>query len=86
MEALFAKLCEYLQMEDEIPYAEFAAYFKQVIAEWQANYQQYDKETMLKCQSIATVVAANAVRRIKKTPTPKSLRKWRKKCLFGRRL
>ena len=43
MEALFAKLREYLQMEEDIPFAEFAAYFKDVMAEWQVNYQQYDK-------------------------------------------
>ena len=63
MEALFAKLREYLQMEEDIPFAEFAAYFKDVMAEWQVNYQQYDKETLIKCQSIATVVAANAIDR-----------------------
>lgn len=85
MEALFAKLCEYLQMEDEIPYAEFAAYFKKVIAEWQVNYQQYDKETLLKCQSIATVVAANAIDRgkeNKKDPNAKKFKKMAEKMSF----
>ena len=87
MEALFAKLREYLQMEEDIPFAEFAAYFKDVMAEWQVNYQQYDKETLIKCQSIATVVAANAIDRGgSKDANSRSLRKWLRKCRFGLRL
>lgn len=78
MEALFAKLCEYLQMKDEISYAEFAAYFKKVLAEWQQNYQQYDKETLLKCQSIATVVAANAIDRGKESKKDVNGKKFKK--------
>lgn len=78
MEALFAKLLEYLQMEEEIPYAEFAAYFKDVVAEWQKNYQQYDKETLLKCQSIASVVAANAIDRGKENKKDVSGKKFKK--------
>ena len=63
MEALFAKLREYLQMEDEIPFEEFAAYYKAVLTEWQANYQSYGREVLLQAAAIATVTAANAIDR-----------------------
>lgn len=63
MEALFAKLKEYLQMEEDIPFEEFSAYYKQVLGEWQANYQDYGRETLLQAAAVATVAAANAIDR-----------------------
>lgn len=63
MEELFAKLREYLKMEDEIPFAEFSAYYRDVLDEFMANYKEYDKEALLKAEAITTVVAANAIDR-----------------------
>ena len=63
MEALFAKLREYLQMDDEIPFVEFSAYYRDVLAEFMANYKAYDKENLIKATAITTVVAANAIDR-----------------------
>ena len=50
MEALFAKLREYLQMDDEIPFVEFSAYYRDVLAEFMANYKAYDKENLIKAK------------------------------------
>ncbi len=83
MEALFAKLREYLQMEEEIPFEEFSAYYKKVLAEWQANYQGYDKDILLQAAAIATVTAANAIDRGKyKDANSKKFKKMGDKLTF----
>lgn len=83
MEELFARLREYLQMENEIDFAEFDAYYKAVLAEFMANYQGYDKETMIKATAITTVVAANAIDRGKqKDANAKKFKKMAEKLTF----
>jgi alpha-D-ribose 1-methylphosphonate 5-triphosphate diphosphatase PhnM len=83
MEELFAKLREYLQMEDEIPFGEFSDYYKKVLAEFQANYKGYDKDTLLQCAVITTVVAANAIDRAKeKDGNAKKFKKMAEKLTF----
>lgn len=65
MEELFAKLREYLQMEEEIPFDEFDTYYRAVLAEFMANFKRYDKDTLIKATAVTTVVAANAIDRQK---------------------
>lgn len=83
MEELFAKLREYLQMDEDISFAEFDSYYKAVLAEFMANYQSYDKETLLKATAITTVAAANAIDRGKaKDANSKKFKKMAEKLTF----
>lgn len=83
MESLFARLREYLKMEDEIPFAEFSAYYRDVLAEFMANYKTYDRGTLVKATAITTVVAANAIDRGKaKDANAKKYKKMAEKLSF----
>lgn len=83
MEELYAKLREYLQMDEDIPFAEFDSYYKAVMAEFMANYKGYDKETLIKAAAITTVAAANAIDRGKtKDANSKKFRKMAEKLSF----
>ncbi len=83
MEELFAKLREYLQMEEEIPFAEFDTYYRAVVAEFMTNFKIYDQDTMIKATAVTTVVAANAIDRQKhKGPDAKKYKKIAEKMSF----
>ncbi len=83
METLFAKLCEYLQMKEDISFTEFSAYYRQVLAEFMANFKSYDRDTMIKAAAISTVVAANAIDRGKqKDVNAKKFKKYAEKLSF----
>lgn len=83
MDELFAKLREYLQMEDEIPFIEFDNYYRAVLAEFMTNFKNYDQETLIKATAVTTVVAANAIDRQKyKDGNAKKFKKMAEKLSF----
>lgn len=83
MNELFAKLREYLQMEEEIPFLEFDAYYRAVLAEFMANFKGYDCDMLVKATAVTTVVAANAIDRQKyKDGNAKKFKKMAEKLSF----
>ncbi|MDD2568877.1 MAG: hypothetical protein PHN47_00060 [Clostridia bacterium] len=63
MEALFAKMQEYLQMDSEIPFPEFCDYYKQVTDLLTAEFADIDKEGLLKMAGVCHIVSINAAAR-----------------------
>lgn len=83
MEDLMAKLKTYLHMETELPVDEFSAYYKEVIAYLNANFEEMDQEKLLQARYICSIVQANAEDRAKKSKaTAKPFRKMGSKCAF----
>ena len=83
MEELMAKLKTYLHMETELAVEEFSAYYKDVIAYLNANFEQMEQETLLQALYICSIVQANAEERAKKSKaTAKVFRKIGSKCGF----
>ena len=63
MEALFAKMQEYLQMDSEIPFEEFCSYYKQVIDLLGAQFAEMDKDALLKMAGVSHIIGINATAR-----------------------
>lgn len=83
MEQQFQKLKEYLNMDTEIPFDEFEAYYKDVVGYLQKNYQPMDHASLIKARYITSIVAANAYDRARrKGPHAKKYRKMAEKCEF----
>ncbi|MCL2817260.1 MAG: hypothetical protein FWD39_02600 [Clostridiales bacterium] len=65
--AELAEICsamrEYLKMSEPLPFAEFEAYHKRVMAFLQTNYQDLDTDQLLMCNRICRVVRQNALNR-----------------------
>lgn len=66
MEKLFEKLKGYLNMDSEISYEEFSAYYEEVLDYFTNNYQNFDTDTLSKGRYIASIINANAVSRAKR--------------------
>ncbi|MGI6066232.1 MAG: hypothetical protein ACOYI2_07045 [Bacillota bacterium] len=66
MESYFAKLQEYLKMDTEISYEEFAGYYEDYLHFLNNNYQQLDKENLIKGRYICTILQANSWERSKR--------------------
>ncbi|MDA8443103.1 MAG: hypothetical protein M0Z55_12160 [Peptococcaceae bacterium] len=80
MEEYLAKLKEYLNMETELPFAEFAAFFEEFTAFLGANYEQFDQTTSLNARFVASILEANSQERAKrKTPETKRFKKMAQK-------
>ena len=60
MDAFFEKLRGYVKMTEDLPFAEFSAYYQDVMAYLQANYQDMDEHALLQAHIICEIVAANA--------------------------
>jgi hypothetical protein len=83
LEQHFEKLKEYLNMDTEIPFEEFEAYYKDVIGYLQKNYEPMDHASLIKARYITSIVAANASDRAsRKLPQFKKYRKMAEKCEF----
>ncbi len=78
MQKQFEKLREYLDMPEDLPFAEFTKYNTEVLNELQANYHTYDLDTLMKTISVITVVAANAIDRGKTAVNHTEKKKYKK--------
>ncbi|AQS58176.1 hypothetical protein [Desulforamulus ferrireducens] len=65
MEKLFEKLKEYLNMDTEISYEEFEAYYQDVISLLNAQYQELNKEETIHGRFILSIIMSNAEERAK---------------------
>lgn len=60
MENFFEKMKEYLNMDTEIPYEEFEAYYKDVLDFLNNDYLNLDKEETIKGRFILTILMSNS--------------------------
>ncbi|MCR6544328.1 hypothetical protein [Dehalobacterium formicoaceticum] len=83
MEQYFEKMQEYLKMETEISYEEFAAYYADFMEYLNKNYGDMDQETLLKGRFICLILEANSQERSRrKSPEAKKFRKMMEKSNF----
>lgn len=83
MDTLFDKLKEYLAMDTEIPFDEFNGYYKELIAELNANFNGYNQDDCLKAICICLIVRSNAdARATRSKANAKSFKKIGAKCAF----
>ena len=83
MEELFAKMGEYIKMEDELPLPEFQEYYQSVIDYLMKNYQDMDTDQLIKAKGITMIVANNAkARAARKDANRKKFSKMGEKCAF----
>jgi hypothetical protein len=76
IQSLYDKMLEYLKMENEIEYNEFSAYYKDVLAELDENWKQYDKEQGIHALFIMDNLKTNSDSRVKrKFPEAKKYKK-----------
>lgn len=60
MEALFAKMQEYLKMTTEISFAEFSEYYQKVLDFLMSDFDNLDKDALLKMSGVCQITALNA--------------------------
>ncbi len=83
MEEKLAKLKEYLQMDTEISFEEFKAYYTGLIEQLNKEYAEMDQAACLKARFICSIVNANAETRSHKNKTNgKAFKKMAAKCNF----
>lgn len=83
METLLGKIREYLQMETEIPFAEFKEYYDNVMDYLQKNYNTMQNEELISAQFILDIVSNNAkARAARKGQDSKKYKKMSEKCAF----
>ncbi len=83
MEQYFAKMQEYLKMDSEISYEEFAAYYTDFMEYLNKNYGDLDRESLLKGRFICLILEANSQERSRrKTPEAKKFKKIMEKSGF----
>lgn len=66
MEKFFDKMKEYLNMDSEIPYEEFEAYYKDVVDFLNQDYQELNQDDTLKGRFILTILMSNSEDRAKR--------------------
>ena len=83
MDALFAKMKDYVKMDTEITAEEFQAYYKQVIDRLQEGFDAMAEDTLLQGKIITTIMSSNAgVRGKRKNNDAKKFRKMQEKSKF----
>jgi hypothetical protein len=83
LEALFAKMGEYTKMEDEIPFAEFQAFYTALTNFLQQQYQEQGEEQLVQLTGMTMIVAANAkMRAMRKDENRKKFAKMAEKASF----
>lgn len=60
MAELYAKMQEYVKMEDELPFSDFSNYYQDLMACLQADYQDLATEELVQAQGICGIVSGNA--------------------------
>lgn len=70
-------------MESELPFEEFSAYYKDLIAHLNASFDKMNQEDCLKARYVCSIVQANADARAKASKlTAKAFKKISGKCAF----
>lgn len=83
MESLLAKMREYLQMDTEIDFAEFTAYYQQLMDMMTANYDSMGKDDLCKAKFILMIVSTNSESRaLRKGTAAKKYKKIKEKTSF----
>ncbi len=83
LDALFTKMGEYTKMETELPFAEFVAYYNDLMAFLQKEYDKLDEEALVKLKGMSMIVAANAnIRALHKDENRKKFNKMSEKAKF----
>lgn len=83
MEKYLEKMKEYLKMDSEIAFGEFADYYNQVTGWLQENYDTIENEDLFKAKYILSIVGSNAQSRAtRKGPESKKYKKMGEKAVF----
>jgi len=83
MEELFAKMGEYIKMEDELPLPEFQTYYQSVMDYLMKNYQDMSTEQLVQAKGITMIMAGNAnARALRKDANRKKFQKIGEKSAF----
>lgn len=83
MEALYNKMGEYTKMEEELPFDEFVAYYNDLIAFLQREYQNLSEDELVQAKGITMIVAGNAkMRSLRKDANRKKFVKMSEKAKF----
>lgn len=83
MDKLFAKLKEYLHMDEEISFEEFNAYYKSLITELNSGFDGFDQKELITAKYICMIVNSNAESRSKRSKlNAKAFKKMAAKCAF----
>lgn len=76
MEQLFEQLRGYLNMDDEIPYEEFAEYYNNVISFLNENYENLSEEEIHKARYVMIILQSNCIDRASRKD--KNMKKYKK--------
>ena len=83
MEQLSAQMKEYIKMEEELEFPLFAAYYQDVMACLQADYQELSSDELVQAQAICGIMRDNAkARAAKKDANRKKFQKMQEKSDF----
>ena len=83
MEQLYEKMLQFTKMTEELPFADFQAYYQEVIDYLQKEYQNLTQEDLLKAKGICNIIAGNAVgRSARKDSNSKKFKKMAEKTRF----
>jgi hypothetical protein len=83
MEELYGKMQEYLQMDTEIPFQEFTAYYNKVIEYLRSSFEKLEQEEKIKAKYIVSIVESNsAARAQRKGSEMKKYKKMQEKMAF----
>jgi len=83
MEELYLKMREYIKMTEELPFDEFADYFRKTMDFLQMSYQDLTTEELLQAKGICDIISANAkARAMKKDANYKKFKKMDEKADF----
>lgn len=83
MEKYFEKMKEYLKMDTEISYEEFAEYYGEVTDSLNKSFSELDRDALLKARFICSILQANSKERSRrKTDVAKKYKKMTEKSEF----
>ncbi|MGI6684537.1 MAG: hypothetical protein ACOX47_03405 [Bacillota bacterium] len=83
MNDFFDKIKEYLKMDTEISYEEFADFYTRFMESLNQNYPELDRDALIKGRFICSILQANSIERSKrKTPVAKRYKKMAEKSGF----
>lgn len=83
LDELNEKMGQFVKMETELPFADFMAYYDDLMAFLQAEYGNLDQEALVKCKGMCMIVAGNAkMRALRKDSNRKKFAKMGEKAYF----
>ena len=83
MDDFYAKIKEYLKMDTEISYEEFADFYTRFMGFLNKDYPDLDRDALIKGRFICSILQANSLERSKrKSPVAKRFKKMSEKSGF----